>query len=65
MLHQPVFAGEDILFVLVSGFEVELWYFSLSELENVRGPLGLPIERDFHFTPQTLNELFRLYQQNQ
>jgi len=51
------FDGEDILFGLVSGFEVELGYFSLSELESVRGPMGLPIERDFHFAPETLQKL--------
>ena len=30
----------------VDGFEKELGYFSLRELESARGPLGLPIERD-------------------
>jgi hypothetical protein len=29
--------------------ESELGYFSLSELESVRGPFGLPIERDVYF----------------
>jgi hypothetical protein len=29
--------------------EPELGYVSLTELEAVRGPLGLGIERDFHF----------------
>ena len=29
----------------------ELGYVSLSELASVRGKLGLPIEREFHFTP--------------
>ena len=56
------FDGEDILFGLVSGFEVELGYFSLSELDAVRGPLGLPIERDLHFTPQTLKTLMDSHQ---
>lgn len=27
----------------------ELGYVSLAELQSVRGPLGLPIERDLHF----------------
>jgi hypothetical protein len=40
------FDGEDTLFGLVSGFEVEMGHFSLSELEATRGPWGLPIERD-------------------
>lgn len=51
------FDGEDIFFGLVSGFEVELGYFSLAELEDARGPLGLPIERDRYFEPRTLREL--------
>ena len=51
------FDGEDIFFGLVSGFEVELGYFSLKELQEARGPLGLPIERDLHFEPKTLQEL--------
>ena len=49
---------EDVIFFgLVDGFELELGYFSLSELENVGGGLQLPIERDRHFTPASLNEL--------
>ena len=51
------FDGEDIFFGLVSGFMAELGYFSLSELQSVTGPLGLPIERDLHFEPQTLKAL--------
>ena len=30
--------------------EEEWGYFVLSELESVRGPLGLAIEPDLHFT---------------
>lgn len=51
------FDGEDLFFGLVSGLEVELGYFSLSELEEVTGPLGLPIERDLYFEPTTLQKL--------
>lgn len=51
------FDGEDIFFGLVSGLEIELGYFALSELESITGPLGLPIERDLHFEPKTLKEL--------
>jgi hypothetical protein len=51
------FDGDDILFGLVSGLEVELGYFSLKELQEVKGPLGLHIERDLHFKPKTLQEL--------
>jgi len=51
------FDGEDILFGLVVGLEIELGYFSLSELQSVKGPLGLPIERDLYFEPQSLRSL--------
>lgn len=51
------FDGEDTFFGLVQGFEVEFGYFSLSELQSVRGPLGLPIERDLHYTGKTLADV--------
>ena len=51
------FDGEDTFFGLVDGFEKELGYFSLSELEKVRGPMGLPIERDLYWKPKTLEEI--------
>jgi hypothetical protein len=41
----------------VEGQEKELGYVSLSELEDVRGPMGLPIERDLHWRPKTLEEI--------
>ena len=37
--------------------ELELGYFSLKELQSVKDPLGLPIERDLHFEPKSLREL--------
>ncbi len=55
------FDGEDIFFGLVIGMEMEMGYFSLAELESVRGPLGLPIERDLHFKQKTLQELREHY----
>ena len=58
------FNGDDIFFGLVIGFEAEFGYFSLSELESVRGPLGLPIERDLHFDPKSLEELRNHYRDN-
>ncbi|MBZ0308581.1 MAG: DUF2958 domain-containing protein [Anaerolineae bacterium] len=51
------FDGDDLCFGLVSGFEVELGYFSITELESVRGGMGLPVERDLYFQPTTLQEL--------
>ena len=43
-------------FGLVDGFEEELGYFLLSELQWVRGRLGLPIERDLYWRPQPLSK---------
>lgn len=51
------FDGEDTFFGLVEGFETELGYFSLSELESVTGPLGLKIERDLYWTPTPVRDL--------
>jgi hypothetical protein len=51
------FDGEDLFFGLTVGFELELGYFSLSELSHVRGKLGLPVERDTSFVPTPLREL--------
>jgi hypothetical protein len=51
------FDGHDTFFGWVEGLENELGYFSLSELEHVRGPLGLPIERDLYFAPCRLSQV--------
>ena len=51
------FDGQDTFFGLVDGHCKELGYFSLSELESVRGPMGLPIERDLYWQPKTLEEI--------
>jgi hypothetical protein len=51
------FDGTDTFFGLVHGFEKEFGYFSLSELEKVKGPLGLPIERDLYWKPKKLKEI--------
>lgn len=55
------FDGEDLFFGLVSGFEVELGYFSLKELKEVKGPMGLPIERDLYYEPKSQKELMELH----
>jgi hypothetical protein len=51
------FDGNDRFFGLVDGQCKELGYFSLSELETVRGPLGLSIERDLYWKPTKLCEI--------
>jgi len=42
---------------LVEGFEKELGYFSVAEIQQARGPLGLQVERDLYFSPTPLSEL--------
>jgi Protein of unknown function (DUF2958) len=44
-----------LCFGLVDGHERELGYFSLDELEDVRGSMGLRVERDLYFTPCPLS----------
>jgi hypothetical protein len=46
-----------ICFGLVEGQEIELGYFSLDEIEKIRGPMGLPVERDLYFEPTPLTEI--------
>jgi hypothetical protein len=42
-------SGDWMFFGLVDGLEKEWGYFTLSELQAVRGRLGLPVERDMYF----------------
>ena len=51
------FDGEDTFFGLVDGFDCELGYFSLSELESIQGPGGLRVERDLYFKPTPIKTL--------
>lgn len=42
--------GEDwTFFGLVEGLETEWGYFTLNELQSIRGSIGLPVERDRFF----------------
>ena len=46
------FDGKETFFGYVAGLGGdELGYFSLSELQNYKGRMGLGIERDRHFSP--------------
>ena len=56
-------AGDDdfLFFGYVIGLEEEWGYFVLSELESVRGPLGLKIERDLHFQPGAFSNVIAQY----
>jgi hypothetical protein len=55
------FDGKDTFFGYVVGIEPELGYFTLSELAEVRGVLGLPVERDLWFRPIKLSEVKKLH----
>jgi hypothetical protein len=51
-------------FGYVCGLEEEWGYFVLSELESVKGPLGLPIERDLHFRPGPFSQVMAIERRN-
>ena len=51
------FDGEDTFYGLVDGHEKEQGYFSLRELESIRGPFGLSVERDLYWQPTKLSEI--------
>jgi hypothetical protein len=55
---------EGIFFGYVIGHADELGYFSLAELEDARGPLGLAIERDEGYTPKSLEEIMEHYREH-
>lgn len=52
----------EIFFGYVCGLERELGYFSLAELESVKGQLGLGIERDISFKPTKLSVIKKEHQ---
>lgn len=56
---QDTETGDVQFFGFVDGLEAELGYFWLSELEGVRGPLGLPIERDLYWSPKPLAKVMK------
>jgi hypothetical protein len=52
------FDGKDTFFGWVDLGYPELGYFSLSELQSIKGPMGVQgIERDRHFRPTRLSEV--------
>jgi Protein of unknown function (DUF2958) len=50
--------GKDICFGWVEGFEKEWGSFSLEELSDVKGKLGIGIEIDTHFAPTPAEEIY-------
>ena len=57
--YAVAFDGNDIFYGLVYGVEVEFGTFRLSELETLRGPYGLRVERDRFFKPILLKEIYK------
>lgn len=54
------FDGDDTFFGFVQGFESELGYFSLRELESVTVNIGVEVpavERDINWKPRPLSEV--------
>ena len=49
--------GQDRFYGLVDGFELEWGYFSLQELQSLRGPGGITIERDLYFGMRQMKDI--------
>lgn len=49
--------GDWLFYGLVDLFEREYGYFSLSELESVRLPFGMGIERDMSYTNRKVGDI--------
>ena len=50
----------DLCFGYIVGHEKELGYFSIRELESVKGPLGLKVERDITFKPTEFKNIKKI-----
>jgi len=51
-----------LFFGLVDGYELELGYFHLQELEDIgKDGKTIPVERDLHYEPKTLKKLQDLH----
>lgn len=50
--------GDFEFYGIVQGFEREYGDFVLSELQAIRGKLGLPIERDLYFGKPKVKDVF-------
>lgn len=46
-----------LMFGYVIGQEREWGYVSMNELKSIKGPFGLKIERDIHFTPKPKSQV--------
>ncbi len=52
---------EFLFFGYVIGHEEEWGYFALSEMEEMRGPGGLTLERDLHFRPGPFSQVIQQF----
>jgi hypothetical protein len=53
--YDPV---EKIAFCYVAGLQVDGWgYISLTEIESIKGPLGIGIEQDLYFVQRRLSQV--------
>lgn len=50
---------DNLAFGYIDLHETELGYFSIAELEAIRLPFNMRIERDFSFVPKKLSEVKR------
>lgn len=48
---------KDLAFGYVVGLEKEFGYWSMSELESIKGKLGLNVERDTNFKPNEFKNI--------
>jgi hypothetical protein len=48
---------EDLCYGYVQSLESELGYFSLEEIQDIRGSLNLPVEIDSSFKPTLLSSI--------
>jgi len=56
--------NKDYCYGYTVGLESELGYFTLSEIEAVRGPLGLAVERDKYFEPTPFSQIKKYHKCN-
>ena len=50
--------GDDYCWGIVKGNAVEMGSFSIKELENIKLPFGLTIERDLYFEPMKAKDVW-------
>ena len=53
--------GEFIFFGYIIGHEEEWGNFALSEMEEIRGPGGLTLERDLYFRPGPFSQVIERF----